>query len=103
MRLFESIEQYLLIIGINSNQANQKNHLNVRNSTILLVFGIAIASDVSYAIYAAKTFQEYSISLYITSTLACTLICFAKFIWSMSDVFEVFNTIENIIDKSNLK
>lgn len=103
MTLFESTEQYFLVVGINSNQTIQKNRLNVRNSMIMFYFGIAIGCDVSYVIYEAKSFQEYNISIYITSTLLVTLINFVYLIWKTPKVFEIFNCIEDIVNKSKLK
>lgn len=103
MRLFESIEQYLLIIGIKSNQTIQNYRLNVRNLTILFVFGISIGCDVFYTIYEAENFQQYNISLFITSTLLCILICFTNLIWNMAKIFEIFNSIEDTVNKSMLR
>lgn len=89
----------MLIIGINSNQTIQNNRLNVRNSMILFVFGTTIASDISYTIYEVKSFQEYNISLYITSTLVCNLLCLTNFIWNMPNLFHFFNSIEDTVNK----
>lgn len=103
MRFFESIEQYLLIIGINPNQAYQKNRLNGRNLTILLVLGIGIGFNLLYTIYEAESFQEFNISLFITSTLLITSICFTNLISNMPKIFQFFNSIEDTVNKSMLK
>ena len=102
MKLFETVEQYLLIVGINSQQTVQRTRLNVRNVAFFMVFGASIGSSILYSQYEAKNFEEYNLSLYTTATLMCILNIFASFVWNASKIFEIFDKINNMVNKSKL-
>lgn len=100
MMFFELIQYYLAIVGIDSDHANRKCLLNKRNVTVITIFVVTAIFKIMYFVHEAKTFVEYTESLYVISTLFAAIFSFAIIIWKMPQLFEFMNDFECSINES---
>lgn len=101
MDLFEQMRSHLTIIGIRSNQSDQRyltNGLNMKNLTLLLVLALNTATNVIYLFYGANGFQEYVFTVFSVSTLSVLGVTFRIFIGKTTEIFIFFDQVEKAIE-----
>lgn len=102
MRAFECVENYFRIIGIDLQQSQQKYPFNVKIVLILFIFVCGIISNVVFLFSETQTFQEFNGSLYEISSAFVVATSFSIFTWNMPKLFRFINSLEAIVNKSNL-
>lgn len=100
MKIFQSIEDNLAILGISSYQSIQVQPFNTRNVTTLLVFGLSVISNCVFLFHVADSFMEYTKCVYVVSTLITSFICFAHLVLKMPKLFEFIKNFEQIVEES---
>ena len=103
MLIFRSIQKYFAIAGINSYQSLQVHPFNTRNLIIFSIYGLCTVSNVIYFLYVANNFTEYADIIYRISTLTMCAVIYAILVSKMDKIFEIFDTLESVIDKSKSK
>lgn len=97
MIIFQSIQKYFAILGINPPENIEKRILNPKNTFGLIFFGALIISTDEFLFYEANTFQEYTDSFYATCTIALCGANFAIVVWKASKVIEFIENVQEII------
>lgn len=103
IKIFESVQNNFELLGISSHRANQNHFLDVKFWMILLQFGVVLISYMCYIFYEAKTFEEYTSTMYSILTLLTTALHFLMHQWKMRNLFKFIVNFENFINKSEYK
>lgn len=100
MKIFQSVKMYLARMGIKLQQQNQSHPFNAQNVFAFFVFGSCISLNSAYFFLVANSFVESTESLYIICiAIVCTII-FTILIWKMSNLFDLINNFERIVEES---
>lgn len=65
MKLFQTVQEDLWLLGLRSNQSRKNREL----AKTWLILILATVCGIAFLLFEAKTFQEYTMSLYITSSI----------------------------------
>ena len=103
MKIFKVIQKELSFFGIYSTEMKQKQLLNHRIMLYYLISGGGMISGAIFLICEAKTFQEYSINVYITSMLIVINFIFTSILFKRDKIFECLKNLEEILDSGKLK
>lgn len=103
MKVFETIRNHLAIIGIHSNQCDQKFSLNAKNCMIFLLFLFNIDTNAMYILKEAARFQEYVFTAFTVVTLCVIAMAFVICIWKTPEIFIFIDNLEKTIDNRKLK
>lgn len=98
MKIFQSTQNALKMLGIYRAQTfHQSNRLNVKNLSVLMLFGLFFIATILYLIFDAKTFIEYSQSMYGFAVGLALLTLFITIIWKSPQIFQLIDNYENTI------
>lgn len=86
--------------GMTTHQSTKGHPFNMRNSIILFILGIYIASTAMYLIREAKTLKEYTDSIYFTFTSIASALNFIIVTWKMAEIFQFYDDLEEIVSTS---
>lgn len=100
MEIFNSIKEYFIRVGIDPMKSTQKHPFNVRNLIASFLLSCCIASIALHIIYVDNSFKEYTNALNIIVTILFVAACFAIYVLKMETAFDIINTMEYIINKS---
>lgn len=75
---------------------------NMQALIIILCLCISISSASTYIFHEANTFQEYTVSVYASSTLMLAIVCYLIYIWKNQPICELIENVEKAIDESKL-
>lgn len=100
MKIFEIIENHFASVGLTASQSLQPQQFNVRNVTVLLIFGLNIFLTGAYIALTATEFEEYVDSLYGCSTVMNCSIVFASLILQMPKLFKFLIKLKRTVNKS---
>lgn len=100
MKIFETIQRHFAILGITVNQTRKLSSISLKNVLILLGMLFSVVSQIICIISVAETFEEYTLCIYGSFTLAVTGIELAMHIWKMKQLFEFIKNFEHIIETS---
>lgn len=100
MRVFQSIQTYFSILGINSDQSHKKNLFNAKNVIALVILCVCIVINSMYIIFEANTIDEYAKSVFMTTTSIVSILILAANIWRMAYFFKYINGLEQLIKNS---
>lgn len=100
MKVLKSTKEYFALLGIIPAQSNQKHPFNLRNGIVYTLFGSCAMFSLIFLIFKADTFVDFSTSFYTTNAVFVNAAYFSIFVWKMSDLFEVVQTLENFIEES---
>lgn len=100
MKIFEIIENHFASVGLTASQSLQPSPFNVRNVTVLFIFGLNIFLTGAYIALTANEFEEYVDSLYGCSTVMNIFIAFANLNLQMSKLFKFIIKLKITVNKS---
>lgn len=100
MKIFETIQRHFAILGITVNQTRNLSSISLKNVLILFGMLFSVVSQIICIISVAETFEEYTLCIYGSFTLAVTCIELAMHIWKMKQLFEFIENFEHIIETS---
>lgn len=100
MKIFQSIQRCLAVLGLKSHDTIQTHSINIESVTSFLVFSMCIISNTVYLVREANSFFEYVESFYVTFAASISFEIFAFFTWKMTELFEFINNMETIIQHS---
>lgn len=98
--VFQAFQKNFAIVGINSNVAKQSYPFNVKILLGILLLGSAIVCNLLYVIYKAKTFAEYTQTIYICSVSCLILSALIITILKMKKLFEFIDYTDELANTS---
>lgn len=96
MKLVQSAQNYLAILGICSNQSLSNWNFFVAELIITMRF----CTDLGFIIFEAKTFREYTYITLFASTTVMAAACFTIFATKKAHFFKMIEIVEQLIEKS---
>lgn len=102
MKFFQSVQNYLSILGIDLNQSQQKYPFNWRNVWTISMLGLAATSSSVQFFYVANSFNEYTNALYSATGMIAATLNFAIILQIMRPLFCLVKRFESIINESEL-
>lgn len=103
VKILQITQNYLAILGIESQQSIQQRPFNEENLKTLAVFSFTTISSIIYFCRAPNDFMEYNQSLCFTATVGNTMLLLALVIWKQPEIFEFIKNFEIIVNESELK
>lgn len=102
MKVLEFVKSEFSMLGIclNTTKSVQRYSFNLKNSLILSVLIIGIILSCVHLLYIAKSFNEFTYSLYAMSSMLTGTICFAAMVWKMQPMSKYVDRLESTINKS---
>lgn len=102
MKIFQAFIKKSVIIGIDRNVAKQRYPINVNIVMGFVLIGSGIVCNLLFVIYEAKTFAQYTQTLYIFSVSCLMLSLLTISILKMKKIFEFINNGNGLINTSEL-
>ena len=97
MKLFQNSQKTMAILGINSNQ---QTGFNTRLMITFSMLGLGLISSAIFFFFEANTFEEYSNSAYVTTSIAVCSACFTIFVFKTKTVMELIDDWEEFHTKT---
>lgn len=98
MKLFQTVQRNFAALGIRTNQP--KFNKNLAKSCFIYYFSFFMS--IRFLFFEAKTFLEYTSSIYLTTALLVIFTYFTIFILKLEKFFELIDNLEKFFDKSIL-
>lgn len=98
MKVLQTVQNNLEIIGISSIQSKQKIY-NRKALLYLLLCGTLIIMNCVFLIDVAQSFKEYTDSIYITSVSVAVFFSLLLLISRMANLFELIDNFEKLVDE----
>lgn len=103
MKILQSIQKQLSILGFDFSQLVQKTHrFGAKSVSIILMLSLGVALNAGYVFHVAKQFHQFVDSIYSTSALLCTTICFTAGVFRISILSEYIARLGKIVNQSEL-
>lgn len=99
MKIFQSIQRHFTVLGITVNQSS----ISLKHLIILLMMVLCVAAQITCIIFVAQTFEEYTLCIYGSFTLAMTGLEFGILVWKMKQLFKFIANFEHLIESSEFK
>lgn len=99
MTLLQSSRKYLAMFGISPCQSL----LNVKFFMAAFANAINVGSNWIFLIFEANSFQDYTNSIFLTSTVTMEAICFVLFNLKNSRIFAFIDLFDKRIENSELE
>lgn len=99
MIIFQSIQKYFSILGINSSALRKNQVFNIRNVLTVFLFGVLSVSTTEFLVFEATSFREYADSFYSACTISLVGANFAVLMWKTAKVFTFIEELQNIIQE----
>lgn len=103
MKLFQAIQNYFAIVGINSPQQKQKFPDNKKALIILMLLIINYLFVCVFLFRKAKNFEEIANTFYNAVTIIVIIIDHVIHIWKSDALFKFIEIFEKFIQKSEYK
>lgn len=100
MELFKVTKEKCSILGLSAHQSNQKYPFNSKNLVTIVVLYTGAFLAAMNLLWGASTFQEFTESIYITSTLFATALNYTTHVYKMKMIFKFLEDFENFINSS---
>lgn len=97
MKILNSIQNSLRILGIHKPEPNC-NRFTVKRLLILYTFTQISLSTTTFFLIDAKSFRDYTYSLYAAATSTLYVSCFSLMIFHMENIFKLIENLEYIIE-----
>lgn len=96
MKLFQSGQKYLSILGVSPSESL----INVKFVTVIFAKAIDISLNVIFPIFEASSFHEYTNSIFLTSTVTMVSVCFVLSVLKISNFFALIDLFEKCFERS---
>lgn len=100
MEVFKLCRKYFFNAGIDPHQSSSKHPFNTRNAIALTMSTICVTSNIIFLLHDAKTFEEYTNTIYVLSTAVLGKTNYSIALWKSAECFHVFDSFQNVINKS---
>lgn len=103
LKVFQTTQKNFAMMGISRKLATQAYPLNVRILMgFLILYSLAIFNLI-YTIYYAKTFAEYTQSVYVFSLGALIILALFIVILKVNKLFELIDNCNSIVNMSTYR
>lgn len=100
MKIFQTVEKKLAILGFTPNQSLETNLLNKKILMGALILAVSILSLFAFLFRLANTFMEYTKSAYLIATTIATIVCFVSVVFKMQNLFDIMVGFRQIVNMS---
>lgn len=100
MKVFQTTQKHFATAGITSNLVLQSYPLNGRIFLGFLMLSLAIICSLLYTFNEAKTFSEFTESIFMTALAALVILVLLIIIFVIEKLFRLIGTCENIVNTS---
>ena len=100
LKILESVRNDYPILGINLNQSIQKQSFNKQNLQSVFALGLSVASNFIYFFHVATTIDEFTISIFMSSSIAVVATVYAIVLSKVKSIMKLNNAIEILINES---
>lgn len=100
MKIFQSAEKRLAVLGLTPNQSLKTHPFNRKILVGSLVFAVSILTQFAFLFRFAHTFMEYTASAYLIANTVSTTVCFVAIIFNMRKLFDIIVGFEQIVNMS---
>ena len=101
MKILQSALHGCATLGFGPQQpTTQKYPINRKNMRALSILCSALILSCTYFFLNANTFQEYAMSVYVSTTLMLGIGVYLIFIWKNQPIGKLFELFEKTIDES---
>lgn len=99
MKLLQSVVRDFVVLGLGPHQLTQKYPINRENVQELSIQFLAFSHCSAYLFLDAKTFEDYTLSVYVCTTLILLILVYMIFMWKNRSICELIVNAEKMIDK----
>lgn len=103
LKIFKLTKKNFAAIGISPELVNHPYPFNVRILLGLLILMASVTCNLLYIICEAKTFAEYTQSIYTFSLAAVITLGLVIVLLNVAELFNLINGFENLVNASKLK
>lgn len=96
MKIFQSTMKFLAVLGLTA----ESRPFNMRNLLSLIVFEVLVLSCLAFLFFEAKTFRDYTESIYFSSTAILMFLISLTFIWKKDNIFKFIDKWQEISEAS---
>lgn len=100
IKILELTQKNFATIGIHPNLVDQSYPFNGKNLLLFLLLTSSVICNLMYVIREAKTFDEYTQSVYMLSFAILTAIGSVSLLWNVTELFNLINGFENLANTS---
>lgn len=98
LKVFQVTLQNFAIAGITPNLLHQSYPLNGKISTGFLILGLSMICYFEYTFYEAKTFIEYTQTIYLGSLAALIIFALVIIVGKVKKLFEFMDECEHLVN-----
>lgn len=103
MKILQSARSDFADLGLDADQSTTQNSLfNRKNVLALFTLVLAFISTIACIFYDENTFQEYTVSAYLSSSFWLATVMYAIFSWKSRMIFKFMDDAEKILNESKL-
>lgn len=103
MQLFQLVRNKYALMGIQSDQSNQKSRLNAKNVIFLGILTISVMLSFAYLFLDARAFEDYINCVQLTSGFVSGWLSFITIIWKTKELSKFIGNLEKIVDEREFK
>lgn len=100
MKIFQLVLRGLIELGLGPQQLTQKKPFKSKMVKILCILLFTLCSSCAYLFLEAQTFEDYTLSVYTSSSILLVIVGYTIFMWKNRPICELFDKAEKIIDES---
>lgn len=102
IKMFRSVQKNFGTIGIGPNRAMQSHPFDAKILIHSMALSLGFIGTLMYTVIDAKTFLEFTQSIYVSSSIFFGAVIFVVLILNASELFELINDCECLISTSKL-
>lgn len=102
MKIFQSIQQNFVILGITVGQARQQSTFKFRHLMIFFILSVCATSEMLCLITLAESFEEYTETIYGLFSIIMFAVEYGIHIWGMKRIFKFIENFGLLIESSEL-
>lgn len=99
MKLFQNVNKYLMILGIQSPDLGQER-FPAKKFIILFVFTLNLCASCIFIFYEAELYEEYTSTFYSEIAAVVLINDFLVLIFNSKMLFKLIKNVEDFIDTS---
>lgn len=101
-KVFKNVLKNFAVLGISPKLTTQAYPINGKIMMGFVILGLAMYSILVFLIYDAKTFMEYTQTMYGFSLATLVFVALLNTLYKIENVFEFVNVTEKIFNTSKL-
>lgn len=101
IQLFQCVQKYHKIVGIQPSQPNQKRYpINWAKTLFLIGCAVCMITSGAFFVFKSKSLFDYGFSFYTCTASINVTIIYVSFIWKSQMTLEFIGNCEGFIEKS---